>query len=345
VALLYSVVIWVSVIIFDVPPATYIFIIIFAFATHSVVDIARRYLDLLFYRKEDRILRNNIRQISARVGDQGLKESLELAIDLASTSVRATFSFMVLFQQEKDQIAATYDWHQDISKISRNVLISDDFQQFEPGHLPKPLEEVILLIPIYLLDEQIGTILFGSPTNSLQYPEIDIDRLLDVSEQIATTIQQAQQGNLLLEQAAHSIQLPKISSPEPDRVISVKNLEDALRNLHDYSHLGDSELADTKLVKARLPKQDCTHLDRGKIVYQVIEETVTKLRPDKEVSGSIPSREWYPYLILHYAYFEDKPNRDIMSQLYISEGTFNRARRSAIRAVTRALVELEKNLP
>ena len=63
VALLYSVVVWISMLIFDVPPASYIFIIIFAFATHSVVDIARRYLDRLFYRKEDRVLRQNIRQI------------------------------------------------------------------------------------------------------------------------------------------------------------------------------------------------------------------------------------------------------------------------------------------
>jgi hypothetical protein len=44
---------------------------------------------------------------------------------------------------------------------------------------------------------------------------------------------------------------------------------------------------------------------------------------------------------LHDAYIEDQLNRDIMSKLYISEGTFNRTRRSAIRSVTRALEEME----
>ena len=34
--------------------------------------------------------------------------------------------------------------------------------------------------------------------------------------------------------------------------------------------------------------------------------------------------------------------RDMMSALYISEGTFNRARRRAVRGVTRALAEMER---
>jgi len=44
---------------------------------------------------------------------------------------------------------------------------------------------------------------------------------------------------------------------------------------------------------------------------------------------------------LHGAYLEDKLNRDILSHLYISEGTFNRTRRSAIHSVTRMLKEME----
>ena len=35
-------------------------------------------------------------------------------------------------------------------------------------------------------------------------------------------------------------------------------------------------------------------------------------------------------------------NRDIMSKLYIGEGTFNRARQRAIRGVARALQEMER---
>jgi hypothetical protein len=37
-------------------------------------------------------------------------------------------------------------------------------------------------------------------------------------------------------------------------------------------------------------------------------------------------------------------NREIMSRLYISEGTFNRTRRAAIRSVARMLEEMEAAL-
>jgi len=165
-----------------------------------------------------------------------------------------------------------------------------------------------------------------------------------VSDQVAATIQQVQQRNQLVEQAAQSIELPQVSTSQPKEGLAVSTVEAALRNVHDFAALGDMELAQTKLVNAHLPKEDCTHLDRGKIVYNVLEDAVARLRPGKELADGIPPREWYPYLILQYAYFEGKLNRDIMSSLYISEGTFNRTRRSAIRTVTRVLVELEKNL-
>ena len=344
VALLYSLVIWISVIIFDVPPAAYIFIIIFAIATHSIVDIARRYLDLLFYHKEDRILRQNIRELSSKVGNQGLEETFQLALDLASTTVKATFSLAFLFRNDKNELAAAYQWGENTGKISRNVLTAEDYLQVEPGHLPSPLQDVILLIPIYILDEQIGSMLFGPPVNSIKYSEIEIDRLMDVSEQIANSFQHFREENSMLAQAAQSIQPQQIRMKEPAGAFVTQNIEDALRNLHDYDYLGDSQLANTRLVAARLPVQGCTHLDKGKIVHELFEEVIAKLRPNHEFSGSPPPREWYPYLILHYAYFEDMLNRDIMSKLYLSEGTFNRTRRSAIRSVARVLADLEENL-
>ena len=63
-------------------------------------------------------------------------------------------------------------------------------------------------------------------------------------------------------------------------------------------------------------------------------------------SGSLPvqnppPREWYAYLILRDAYVEERPNREIMLRLFISEGTFNRTRRSAIRSLARDLGEME----
>jgi hypothetical protein len=44
---------------------------------------------------------------------------------------------------------------------------------------------------------------------------------------------------------------------------------------------------------------------------------------------------------LYDAYVEDAPNREIMARLYISEGTFNRVRRKALRAAARSLWEMK----
>jgi len=50
-------------------------------------------------------------------------------------------------------------------------------------------------------------------------------------------------------------------------------------------------------------------------------------------------RVWYNYVVLYDAYVEDVPNREIMARLYISEGTFNRTRRNALRGLSRMLLE------
>jgi hypothetical protein len=44
-------------------------------------------------------------------------------------------------------------------------------------------------------------------------------------------------------------------------------------------------------------------------------------------------------VVLHDAYWDRVSNHDIMSKLYISEGTFHRTRRAAVRSVARALLE------
>jgi hypothetical protein len=96
-----------------------------------------------------------------------------------------------------------------------------------------------------------------------------------------------------------------------------------------------------QLVRKEATSGKKTHLERGKTVYAVIVEALEHLRPDGEVPPEPLPREWYPYIILHDAYIENVSNRDIMSNLYISEGTFNRTRRAAIRTLARELAEME----
>jgi hypothetical protein len=119
-------------------------------------------------------------------------------------------------------------------------------------------------------------------------------------------------------------------------------VEEALRNLYDYAYLSDCSLAKLRRVQTASANSGNTHLDRGKLVYQVILNALEKLRPPGELPREPIPRQWYPCLILRNAYLENKPNNEIMSRLYISEGTFNRTRRAAIRSLARVLSEMEK---
>lgn len=119
--------------------------------------------------------------------------------------------------------------------------------------------------------------------------------------------------------------------------------EDGLRRLFDYSYLGEHKLAHLSMVESQLQPREApiTHLDRGKALKEVLLQALDKLRPPGS-QPDLPTLEWYPFLVLHDAYVLGEPNRDIMSRLYISESTFNRTRRRAIRALAKALLEMER---
>jgi len=100
-------------------------------------------------------------------------------------------------------------------------------------------------------------------------------------------------------------------------------------------------LAELRIIQRELSGDKKTHIERGKVIHAVMLDALDKLRPGPEVPSEPVPREWHPYVILHAAYVEGVQNRDIMSKLYISEGTFNRTRRSAIRSLARVLAEME----
>jgi hypothetical protein len=111
--------------------------------------------------------------------------------------------------------------------------------------------------------------------------------------------------------------------------------------------LGEHDLARLQVVEWYLQDRDdgfVTHIDRGKTVSGILEQAIHKLRPaGKEPDVyAVPPRAWHQYITLYDAYALGELNRDIMSKLYISEGTFNRTRRRAVRGVAKALEEMER---
>jgi hypothetical protein len=226
-----------------------------------------------------------------------------------------------------------------------------------------------LLVPVYDGDDQIGALLLGEKEGGTPYGEEELIVLEDVADQLGTLIVAAQS------QEAHAQVISQMVSEfrerehalqrqmqrmlaeqdedvgpvleDVDEAAFVNLVEDALRHLHNYPYLGEHELARLNIVDWHLPAGDggfLTHIDRGKAVGEVLVESISKLRPPgKEPDAySIPPRVWHQYTILRDAYVLGDLNRNIMSKLYISEGTFNRTRRRAIRGVSKALQEMER---
>ncbi len=183
--------------------------------------------------------------------------------------------------------------------------------------------------------------MIGRPVNGVEYTEADIDLLYYPCDQLAYFIHENQQRDEYFREIENLALLSPSTLTLSNECVNFNEVETCLRNLYDFAYLGVSPLSKLVAVNNKLPAGQVTHLDNGRAAHTFLIQAIDKLRPEEQDPCGQPSREWYPYLILRMAYIEDRCNRDIMSRLYISEGTFNRTRRSAIRSVTRALNEME----
>ncbi len=256
-------------------------------------------------------------------------------------SVHATYGVLLTHENAAIKNIADYRFQVQSIHLTQEAFKSDDLVHVNPGTLPAPFEEAVLLIPLYQEIEQFEVLVLGRPENGLRFAEEDIEQIINPVDMIAEAVLY---NRLRTRQIARATELARVKSPGGEGLIPVEVMENALRNLYDYASLANSPLADLVLVQSRLAHRSVTHLERGKAVYEVTLDAIHKLSPGSEMPRDLPAREWYPYLILKDAYIDGIPNRDIMMKLYISEGTFNRTRRAAIRSVARALGEMETPL-
>ena len=342
---LYVFITWGSVSLYDAPVAAFIPMILLAITTHMLIDTARSTLDAIFHHRDNRELRSIFRQLAGGIGEQEAEESISLALVSLSTSVRSTYSLVLLFEEEQITKLATHNWNHKLPPLTQADLSVDDFLPIEPEHFPDQLHDVALMVPLYVNTTQLGAVLFGRPVNGLSYSQTDIELLLYPCDKLAEAIHDTQKQKHDLAQLAKATAKKRASFEASPEKISVRDVENALRNLTDYAYLGDTKLAMLSLVRVQLSAKETTHLDRGKAVNKVVSETIEKLRPEAiDIPGYPVPREWHAYLILHDAYISDKSNREIMAKLYISEGTFNRTRRAAVRSIARALEEMELSI-
>ncbi|MFC2046072.1 hypothetical protein ACFLTC_00940 [Chloroflexota bacterium] len=343
-------------------------IVIVGVTSLMLYDGVRAALDSLFYRQQFRLLRQNLRALAreASVG-QPLPERLQRILSSLCRTLDAGRGAVAIRGGDAYECQAT-----ERAQCLGETFPPSSVEAPETVDLPRldveNPEGMTLLVPIYAGDDQIGALLLGPKETRVPYSEEDFILLEDVADQLGTLILSAQRqeenagliSDMLAEfrdrERALQRQMQKMMAEQQEETRPVLEgfddqgfaalVEDALRRLYDFTYLGEHDVARLSIVDWHLQDGDdgfVTHIDRGKALSEILVESVSKLRPagTEPERHAIPPREWHQFTILYDAYVMGELNRDIMSKLYIGEGTFNRTRRRAVRGVARAIREME----
>jgi hypothetical protein len=365
---LYSLVTYLSYLIFDISFAVFIFVLMWVILSHSLYEWGRTTLERLFYRRQYRRLRANLRAFAREAGDRDLSHQPSALLEALCRSLDCRRGWLLMAEEESLAVAAAYPEGQETRPVAGSMLANAHLPE-EIAPLRAPVRDAVAqddatLVPLYVRGERIGAIVLGERRGGRGrgYSEAELDMLDALADQVASILYVVRQQEKTLRQidalvgtfrereqalqaelrsvlvSGKRVGLSGVSEGEMRPLV-----EDALRHLYDYAYLGEHELAQMRVVSERLGTREValTHLDRGRALSQVLIDVVEKLRPPGPRPRE-PAREWVQYTILHDAYVRGELNRDIMSKLYISESSFNRARRRAVRGVARAVEELER---
>lgn len=341
---------WLFHLAFGLPLIAVIVIVILVVVTHAGFDFVRRWLDWPYLRRPERALRLALHRTANDLGERrSIEAGLHNALAAVVDGIDAQWGAIVLRNADAFTVRASLRW-----KRVGDHLPPDQLTAREVTILPPPdnAETAVVIAPFIVEETCTGAILLGQPKEAAAYSQDDLDLVAEAADRLAELSISFQQ------QTAHAHEIDKmlrefhdrehelqqevaaLRAPARQETVSlelVAQVEDALRRLYDYAYLGEQPLSARVLPDG----QASTHLDRGKALNALLINTIEKLRPPAAAEPrDIPPREWHPYLILREAYVRGEANRDIMSRLYISEATFHRTRRSALRAVAQTLLEL-----
>lgn len=314
-----------------------------AIFTHAAYDLVREFLDQLRHKNESKFraqlhrLENNIR------GELTLQGSLQEGITLLCQSLNATEGFIAIRQETAFIVSASHHSIHLGSEIPASKLLCEDISTPAADLTRK----IAWLAPSFEAGDQVAVIGLGHSKTRFQYSIDDLDLLAEAADRVGTIVylysQQPREADRLvqivsdfqmreasLRQESDELITTLVTKPDPE---FVQMVEDGLRHLSDFVTLGQFPLSENLGVPGE------TIIERGKAVQQQLIRAVEMLRPDKPRPEEPLPREWYSYVVLHDAYIKEVPNRQIMARLYISEGTFNRTRRKALRGVARFLLE------
>jgi hypothetical protein len=311
--------------------------------THAAADYVRDHLDRE-QKKQDRAIRFQLRNLGRDIPtSSSIQRPLRKVLSIMLHNLEAKSGFIAVREDDIYVVNASLNSLPENSTLHPEVVNAEDITQ--PGSSLSG--HVQWLVPAYGGGEQVASIGVGSRSGMKEYTESDLFWIEDVAEQlgalvfsyiqgptsrIGRTDENLDENDYAAVQVVETEELLSTLATRSDPKIETI-VEEGFRNLHDYSELGRSPLVQLFGIHGK------SHIDSGKQVQQQLIEILEKLRPLGNKPPRPITREWYCYTILHDAYLEDTPTRDIMSKLYISEGTYYRTRRKALRMISRELME------
>ncbi|MBI3241869.1 MAG: hypothetical protein HYZ49_06190 [Chloroflexi bacterium] len=326
------------------------FVIALAILTHTVFEFARRVLERPFLRRSERALRAALRTVALEVGErEAIEEGLRSALAAVVVGAASRWGAIVIREGDDFVIHASFHSKPVGERLPAAGLEVRELTTLAPGAAAKPLPELAVVAPLVADDGSLGAILLGQPKNGVSYSDSDLDLVAEAADDLTDLLRQAQRQEAQAREIEHALdtfrerehqlqqEIETLRAPAQFEIgdKQVAEVEDALKRLHDYSYLGDHPLA------AFVTLSGATHLDRGKALNAALIAAIEKLRPAGTEPRELPPREWHPYVTLCDAYIHGQSNREIMARLYVSEATFHRTRRRALRAVAKALFEMD----
>ena len=313
----------------------------FVILSVGVYDLTREFLERSRTRKESE-LRKQFRQLdSESANEETLKARLQEGLDRLCKTIEAPGGFMAIRRGGEFLVMASRSSVAVGSVLSAEVVACEDLSR--PG--AAQLSALAWLAPSFEGRLQVAAVGIEKSRSRLEYSTGNLELLAEVADQIGTLAslsnaqprppgESAESGSSKtaeeLKSAAGEM-LDSITAHTDEEFIRM--VEEALRHLPDTVTLGQSALAEKIVVQGQ------SHVERGKQLQTLLTTSIEAFKPAEKRPPEPLPRVWYNHAVLHDAYVEGVPNREIMARLYISEGTFHRTRRNAIRGLARMLVE------
>ena len=309
----------------------------------GLYDLTREFLERQRMRNEGQF-RKQLRHLDSEgSGEAILKSRLQEGLNLLCQTINAPGGFVAIRRGEKFLVLASRSSVPDGSEMSASLVACEDLSH------PKAesLSSIAWIAPSFEGQTQVAVVGIEKSKSRIEYSKGNLELLAEVADQIGTIVSLSNvtpsksdmPGELAAESQAHANELNSAAvdmfdsiSVNPDADF-IKIVEDALRHYPDTITLGQSALAEKLAIAGD------SHIERGKRLQEVLFTSIESLKPSEKRPPEPLPRAWYNHAVLYDAYVEGVQNREIMARLYISEGTFNRTRRNALRGFARLLVE------